>query len=119
MHRVTFYAVPLAGERTPFAARRAELLHRENVLHELIDGDLGALLEARRFVFLKVSFVPVQRREDVASSGSHGLHRNDGGDRNVVKDSRTITGEQHGGPDKPLHWNNFQETPEVGNVRTV
>jgi len=33
------------------------------VLHELIDGDLGALLPTRRFVFLKVCFIPVQRRE--------------------------------------------------------
>jgi hypothetical protein len=65
------------------------------VRHKLIEGDLGPLLPTRRFVFLKIRFIPVQRSEDVAGAGSHALHRNDGGDRNVVKDSRTIAGEQH------------------------
>src|SRR5918995_388359 len=86
---------------------------------ELIDGDLGALVKATRFVLLQVRFMPVQRREDVASAGSHRLHRYDGGDRNVVKDSRTVAGEQHGGPDKSLHRNDFEETAEVGRVLTV
>jgi hypothetical protein len=31
------------------------------VLHEPIDGDRGALLEARRLVLLEVGFIPVQR----------------------------------------------------------
>src|SRR5688572_15632297 len=77
----------------------AELLHRDRVIHQLIDGDLGTLIEARRFVGLEVRLIPVQGRKDVASAGSHGFHRYDGGDRNVVKDRRTIAGEQHGGPD--------------------
>src|SRR5262245_24117475 len=101
------------------AANRPELFHRLHMRHKLFEGDLGPLLPTRRFVFLKVRFIPVQRSEDVASAGSHALHRNDGGDRNVVKDSRTIAGEQHGGPDKSLHRNSFQETAEVGNLLTV
>ena len=32
------------------------------MLHELIDGDLGALVKATRFVRLEVRFTPVQRR---------------------------------------------------------
>ena len=35
------------------------LLHSDHVRHELIDGDLGALIEARRFVVLEVRFIPV------------------------------------------------------------
>src|SRR5918993_2737629 len=92
------------------AASRAELLHRDHVLYELIDGDLGALVESRGLVRLEVRFIPVQRREDVARAGSHGLHGHDGGDRNVVEDSRTIAGEQHGGPDESLHRNDVQDT---------
>jgi hypothetical protein len=42
------------------------------VRHKPIDGDLGPLPPARRLVLLKVSFIPVQRREDVPSSGSSG-----------------------------------------------
>jgi hypothetical protein len=60
-----------------FVASRAELLHRDHVIYELIDGDLGALLPTRRFVCLKVSFIPVQRCEDVASAGSHSISRLD------------------------------------------
>jgi len=30
----------------PYAASHPELPHRHHVLHELIDGDLGALVEA-------------------------------------------------------------------------
>ena len=41
------------------AAEGPALLHRDHVLHELIEGDLGALIEARRFVFLEVRFIPV------------------------------------------------------------
>src|SRR5829696_6659903 len=52
------------------AASRAELLHRDHVIHELIDGDLGALVKATRFVRLEVGFIPVQRREDIASAAS-------------------------------------------------
>src|SRR3954469_12448979 len=103
----------------PSALSRPELLHRDHVVHELIDGDLGALVKARRFVFLDVCFIPVQRREDVARAGSHGFHRNDGGDRNVIKDGRTIAGEQHRGPDKALRRNNVQETAEVRDLLTV
>src|ERR1700733_2148742 len=103
----------------PSAVSRQKLLHRDHVLHELIDGDLSTLVKARRLVFLEVRFIPVQRREDVASAGSHGFHRNDGGDWNVVKDSRAIAGEQHGGPDKSLHRNNVQVTAEVGELLAV
>jgi hypothetical protein len=46
----------------PSAAGRPELLHRDHVLHELIDGALGALLKARRLVFLQVRFIPAQRQ---------------------------------------------------------
>ena len=42
----------------PSAASRPELLHRDHVRHELIDGDLGALIEARRFVVFEVRFIP-------------------------------------------------------------
>src|SRR6188474_2554472 len=69
------------------------MFHRDYVLHELIDGDLGALVKARRLICLEVRFIPVLRGEDVPRAGSHGLHCNDGGDRNVVKDSRTKAGE--------------------------
>src|SRR5688500_14820859 len=86
---------------------------------QLIEGDLGPLLPARRLVLLKVRLITVQRGEDVAHAGSHGYHRNDGGDRNVVKDSRTIAGKQPGGPHKPLHGNDLQETPEVRKFLTV
>jgi hypothetical protein len=34
-------------EAVASAASRPELLHRDHVLHELIDGDLGALVKAR------------------------------------------------------------------------
>ena len=43
----------------PFAASRAALLHRHHVLHELVDGDLGALVEARLFVLLEGRLIPV------------------------------------------------------------
>ena len=49
-------------------------------------------MKACRFVFSR-SASSVQRREDVASAGSRGFHRHDGGDRNVVKGSRTIAGD--------------------------
>src|SRR5262245_41637307 len=58
-------------------ASRPELLHRDHVLHELIDGDFGALVKATRFVLLEIRLIPVQRGEDVASAGSHALHRDD------------------------------------------
>ena len=45
----------------PSAASRPELLDRDHVLHELIDGALSALQKARRLVFLHVRFIPVQR----------------------------------------------------------
>ena len=57
----------------PSAASRPALLHRDHVLHELVNGDLGALVKARRFVCLEVRFIPVQRREDLARAGSRGL----------------------------------------------
>lgn len=43
----------------PFVPRRPALLHREHVLHELIDRDLGALIEPRRLVRLEVRRTPV------------------------------------------------------------
>src|ERR1043166_9476643 len=73
--------------------RRHQSLHRDHVLYELIDGDLGALLPTRCFVLRKLSLIPVQGRKDVASAGAHGLHRHDGGDRNVVEHSGTIAWE--------------------------
>src|SRR5687768_9144014 len=102
-------------------ARRCscELFHRLHVRDKLIEGDLGPLLPTRRFVFLEVSFIPVQRREDVASSRSHGFHRDDGSDRNVVKNCRTIAGKQHGGPAESLHWNDVQEAAEIGKLLTI
>ena len=36
----------VGGALTNAATVRVRLLHREHVLHELIDGDLGALVEA-------------------------------------------------------------------------
>src|SRR5262245_41194428 len=98
------------------AARRPELFHRLHMRHKLIEGDLGPLLPTRRFVFLKVSFITVQRTADTARPGPHAIHRHDAGDRNVVKDSRTVAGEQHGGPYKSLHRNGFQEAAEVGKL---
>ena len=43
-----------------------ELFHRLHVLHKLIEGDPGSLSKTTRFVFLTVSFIPMQRRKDVA-----------------------------------------------------
>ena len=101
------------------APQVAQLFHRLHERHQLIKGDLGPLLKTRCPICLTVSFIPMQRREDVASSGSHGFHRDDGGDRNVVKDCRTIAGKQHGGPAEPLHRNDFQETADVGKHLTL
>src|SRR5215211_1543786 len=102
------------NDRCSFYGLRPELFHRLHVRDKLIEGDLSPLLPARRFVVLKVSFIPVQRREDVASSASQGFHRDDGRDRNVVEHCGAITGKQHGGPAEPLHRDDFQETADIG-----
>ena len=62
------------------------------MLDELIDGDLGALIEPGPSVVLEVGFVAVQGGEDVPRAGSLGFHRHDGGDGNVVEDGRAKAG---------------------------